>query len=279
MKNKTIVITGANAGIGFEAAKALAAMGARVVMICRDETRGTAAQQRITAAGGTADLLICDFSDLGAVGKIAARLQETYPVIDVLLNNAGAINGSRLLSKDGYELSFAINHLAPFLLTLTLLPHLGKNKCRIINTASMAHFMGHINFDDIQSKQKYGEMSAYAQSKLANILFTYSLARRLKGSQVTVNCLHPGVVRSNFASGGSIFSRLFYIAAGPIMINAAKGSRTSVFLCSSADVEGISGAYFSKCKAVKSSKESYDTAVQEKLWDLSLHLTGISNPV
>ena len=278
MKGKTVVVTGANSGIGYESALAIARMGAKVIMTARDEKRGqeALASVRSKAMNDNVELILCDFSSLKQVRALADEIIKKCPKLDVLVNNAGKIFGSRMLTQDGFEWTFGVNHLAPFLLTNLLLPLLKKSvPSRVVNTASVAHNFGHINFDDIMSEKGYNDMKAYSQSKLANVLFSLELSKRLQGAGVTSNSLHPGVVNTHFAESGSAVNNWFYKVFGFMMESPASGARTTVYLATSKDVEGVTGKYFSGRKVSKTSREGADEAVALKLWELSGKLTGI----
>ena len=270
------MITGANAGIGKVAALELAKQGHHIVMVCRSQERGRAAQAEIKAASGNeqVDLLIADLSVQADIRQLAATFKQDYERLDVLVNNAGAIFDKRQETADGLELTFALNHMGYFLLTDLLLDMLKANApARIINVSSDAHHRGSLNFDDLQHEKSYSGFSVYSDSKLANVLFTYELARRLEGSGVTANTLHPGFVNTNFGSTMSsipaffigIISRFFAIAPD-------KGAETIIYLASSPEVEGATGKYFVKKKATRSSSESYDEAVAKRLWEISEQL-------
>ncbi len=279
MKGKTVVITGANSGIGLEASLGLAKLGARVVMVARDKKRGLEAVEYVRSGSGSksVDLLLADFSALKNVRKLASDIKKKYKKIDVLLNNAGGIFGKRALTADGFEWTFGVNHLAPFLLTNLLLPVLKKSgNARVVTVASMAHTMGRINFDDIMSEKKYDEMGAYAQSKLANILFASELSRRLKGTKVTSNSLHPGVVHTRFANSGSPLSNFLYSRLGFFMETPAQGARTSIYAASSPEMEGVTGKYLSASRIAKPSGRALDEASAKRLWDLSAKLVKLS---
>jgi|ERR1035437_243318 NAD(P)-dependent dehydrogenase (short-subunit alcohol dehydrogenase family) len=278
MKGKTIIITGASSGIGLEAALGLAKLGARIVMISRDKKRGLDAVEyvKINSGNKSIDLLLADLSSLKNVRKLASVIKRKYRRIDVLLNNAGGVFGKRAVTSDGFEWTFALDHLAPFLLTNLLLPVLKKSgHSRVVTVASTAHLMGHINFDDLMGEKKYGEMTAYAQAKLANILFASELSRRLKGTNVTSNSLHPGVVHTKFAQSGSAISSFFYNVFGFLMETPAQGARTSIYAASSPEMEGVTGKYLSARKITKPSAEALDEAVAKKLWDVSAKLVKI----
>ena len=278
MAGKTVIITGASSGIGLEAALGIAKLGARVVMVSRDKKRGLDAVEYVKTNSGnkSIDLILSDFSSLKNVRKLASDIKKKYKRIDVLLNNAGGIFGKRAVTVDGFEWTFAVDHLAPFLLTNLLLPVLKKSgNVRIVTVASMAHMMGHINFDDLMGEKKYGEMTAYSQAKLANVLFASELAKRLKGTKVTSNSLHPGVVHTKFAQSGSVFNRTLYNIFGFLMETPAQGARTSVYAASSPALNGVTGKYLSACKIAKPSAEAMDENVGERLWEVSEKLVKL----
>ena len=278
MKGKTVIITGASSGIGLEASLGLAKLGARVVMVARDKKRGADAVSYVKSTGGNKaiDLLLCDMSSLKNVRKLAADIKKKYKKIDVLLNNAGGVFGKRAVTADGFEWTFGVNHLAPFLLTNLLLPVLKKSgNARVIATASLAHYMGHMDFDDIMGEKKYSEMKAYAQSKLANVLFAAELARKLKATKVTSNSLHPGVVATKFGVTAGPANNFFYRVFGFLMETPAQGARTSIYAASSPELEGVTGKYLSACKITKPSAEAVNENVAKKLWDLSAKLVKL----
>lgn len=278
MRGKVCLVTGSSSGIGKETALGLARLGATVVMVCRDRARGEAARYEIASAGGgaTVDLLLADLSSQAAIHSLAEELTSRYPRIDVLVNNAGALNTARRLTDDGIEMTFAVNHLAYFLLTNLLLDTLKASApARIVNVASDSHTNAHINFDDLQGARRYRGMQAYGQSKLANILFTYELARRLQGSGVTANCLHPGVVATGFGHNNGRLISLGFRLIAPFVTKPDEGAKTSIYLASSPQVDGVSGKYFVKCKETRSSAASYDEAAARRLWDLSAELTHL----
>jgi NAD(P)-dependent dehydrogenase (short-subunit alcohol dehydrogenase family) len=278
MTGKTVVITGASSGIGLEAALGLAKLGARVVMVSREKQRGLEAVEYVKTNSGNkaVDLLLTDLSSLKNVRKLASDIKKKYKKLDVLLNNAGGVFGKRALTPDGFEWTFALDHLAPFLLTNLLLPLLKKSgNSRVVTVASMAHMMGHINFDDLMAEKKYAEMGAYSQAKLANVLFASELARRLKGTKVTSNSLHPGVVHTKFAQSGGALSGFFYNVFGFLMETPAQGARTSIYAASSPEMEGVTGKYLSACKITNPTAEARDEAVAKRLWDVSAKLVGL----
>jgi NAD(P)-dependent dehydrogenase (short-subunit alcohol dehydrogenase family) len=279
MQGKTVLITGANQGIGKATAIALAKKGARVVLVVRNADKGAAAlaEVRAVASASAPELIVADLSSQAQVRRAAAEFMSRHVRLDVLVNNAGLFVPERRLTVDGLEETFAVNHLGYFLLTHELLGILkGSGAARIVNVASDAHRNAAMHWDDLQyERHRYRGFKAYGQSKLANVLFTYELARRLEGTKVTANALHPGVIGSGFGQtyGGPV-SVLIKIAR-PFLLTPEEGARTSVHLASSADVEGVSGKYFSKCKPVQSNAVSYDEASQRKLWALSEQLVKV----
>jgi retinol dehydrogenase 14 len=279
MHGRVCLVTGGTSGIGKATAMALAKMGATVVIVGRNPSKGRAVLAEIKKASGnpSVNLLLADLSSQQAIRQLAKDFQEKYQQLHVLLNCAGITVNKRQVTTDGLERTFAVNHLAYFLLTNLLLDILKTSApSRIVNVSSAAQSFGHINFEDLQGEKNYNVMRAYGQSKLANALFTYELAKRLSGSGVTVNCLHPGFVASNFASdAGGWFSFGFKIAK-LFAISPEKGAATAIYLASSPEVEGISGKYFIKCKEAKSSPESYNEAIRQRLWEVSAELTGQS---
>lgn len=277
MQGKTVLITGATAGIGQATAQALARQGAQVVLVGRDARKTQAVAEELRAQTGHpgVDFLLADLSSLASVRGLARDFRAKFPQLHVLINNAGGVNQTRQVTPDGFELTFAVNHLAPFVLTGELLGTLRATPgARIVNVSSSAQAQGHIDFGDLMGERRYSPMRAYYQSKLANVLFTYELARRLAGTGVTANALHPGVVNSNF---GGEMRGVMGLAMRAIKrfgsVTPGEGARTSVYLASSPEVEGVSGKYFEKGKAVPSGKESYDEAVARRLWEVSEALT------
>jgi NAD(P)-dependent dehydrogenase (short-subunit alcohol dehydrogenase family) len=277
MGEKVVVITGATSGIGEVAADRLAAKGARIVFVARDSVRGEETLKHLHAiAPGLAHRAhYADLSRLSHMKRVAAEIAEAEPEIDVLINNAGALFNSRQVTEDGFEKTFALNHLSYFVITNLLHPRL-KDGARIVSTASDAHMRAQLNFADLQTTGHYGGFATYGRSKLCNILFTRELARRLQGSGVTANCLHPGFVATRFGNtSGGILS--FAIrAAKNFALTPEQGAETIVHLASSPDVEGVSGAYFVKCKEAAPSKEAQNDADAKRLWDISAELTGVA---
>ena len=277
MEGKICLITGANSGIGKETAKALSEMNVTVVMVCRDKERGEIAREDIINQTGNKniDLLLCDLSSQEQIRKLVTEFKEKYQNLHVLINNAGVMLKKRVLSVDGIEMNFAVNHLAPFLLTNLLLDVIKKSApSRIVIVSSAAHRMAKMDFDDLQSeKKKYRLFRVYGVSKLAVMLFTYELSRKLEGTGVTINALHPGLINTNLGRDQSKFSQGFGKAffKGP-----EKGAETSIYLASSSDVEGIKGKYWIKKEQRESSEESYNLENAEKLWKISTELTGLN---
>ena len=277
LNGKVCLVTGANSGIGRSAAHALAQMNATVVMVCRDRRRSEPVLDEIKAATGNqnVELMICDLSSQTDLRRFAGEFIKTHNRLDVLLNNAGIVVRKRSLTEDGIESTFAVNHLGYFLLTNLLLDLLKKSApARIVNVSSATHAYGKVDFDDLQSEKKYGGFAAYANSKLANVLFTYELARRLEGTGVTANCLHPGPVATGlFRNLPKPIEALIKL----VTISPDKGAETSVYVASSPEVEGVTGKYFAKKRERKTSKESYNEEAAHRLWEVSEKMTGISS--
>ncbi len=291
MKGKVVVITGATSGIGQVAAEDLAGMGARIVQVARDRGRGEAAMKRLSerAPGISHTIYYADLSRLSEMKRVASEIAGAEPRIDVLINNAGAMFGSRQVTEDGLELTFALNHVAYFVLTLGLWERLvAAAPARVVNTASDAHEAVVLDFDDLQSAQAYRPnvlewlryggpgFKVYGRSKLCNILFTRELARRLAGTGVTANCLHPGFVATRFGdkSGGLIS---FGIRVGKrFALSPQQGAETIVYLASSPEVIGVTGEYFHKCNRVTPSQEARDDAKAERLWLETARLAGLA---
>jgi NAD(P)-dependent dehydrogenase (short-subunit alcohol dehydrogenase family) len=278
MAGKTVLVTGGTGGIGLATAAGLAGLGARVGIVGRDATRAQAAAERIRKAGGDVDVFTADLSAQREVRRLAEQARAAYPRLDVLVNNVGGYWATRHTTEDGLERTFAVNHLAPFLLTHLLLDRLrSAAPARVVTVSSGAQAMGRIDFDDLQGERSYSGQRAYNQSKLANVLFTYELARRLEGSGVTANALHPGVVRTAFGQEDSRgWMRLMLPVVRPFMKSPARGAETSIHLASSPDVEGVSGQYFAGSRPKSSSRASYDTAIAARLWQTSADLVGLS---
>ncbi|MGZ5296836.1 MAG: SDR family oxidoreductase [Actinomycetota bacterium] len=279
MAGKTVLITGGTSGIGRATASGLAVMGARVVITGRDRERAEHAAREIGAASGAqVGVFIADLSSQAEVRRLADEVLQTYPRIDVLINNVGGYWNTRHVTADGLEHTFALNHLAPFLLTDLLLDHLKQSApARVVTVASGAHTSGRIDFDDLQGERSYSGARAYSQSKLANILFTYQLADRLQGSDVTANVVHPGVVRTSFgAEDPAGVQRLLTPLMRPLMKSPTRGAATSVHAASAPDLENVTGRYFVDSKPKRSSKDSYDGATAARLWQVSAELVGLT---
>ena len=279
MAGKTVLVTGGTGGIGKATAIGLAELGARVAITGRELTRTQQAATEISRESGNpaVDAFAADMSSQAEVRRLATEVLAAYPRLDVLVNNVGGFWAHRHVTADGLERTFALNHLAPFLLTNLLLERLESTApARVVTVASNAQAMGRIAFDDLQGTQHYVGSRAYNQSKLANVMFTYELARCLAGTGVTANALHPGVVRTGFgAEDPSVLTR----AAMPFLRflkTPAQGALTSIYLASSADVEGISGRYFANRTPKSSNKLSYDATAASRLWDVSADLVGLT---
>lgn len=270
MKDKTVVITGATSGIGAVAAQRLAAMGARIVFVARDQGRGEGLLLELAKLGSSGHgFVVADLSTLAGMKQAAAQIAAAAPVIDVLINNAGALFETRGVTADGLERTFALNHMAYFVLTNALLPYL-KPGGRIVSTSSDAHWRGKIDFDDLQSEKHYRGFRVYGTSKLMNILFTRELARRVKDRGLTAVCLHPGFVATRFADNnpgrlGWMFAILKKIAA----IAPEKGARTIVHLASAPGIDGQGGSYWFKCKIATPSPSARNDDDAARLWDIS----------
>lgn len=283
MKGKICLVTGATSGVGEVTARTLAQMGAMVIVVGRDSQRGADTLQRIRSVAPTAqvEFMLADLSSLAHVRQLAQEFKRKYSRLNVLVNNAGAWLTRYQESVDGIEMTFALNHLGYFLLTNLLLDTLKTSApARIINVSSYGHKAGRMNFEDLQFRQRYNGMQAYRQSKLANILFTYELARRLTGTDVTVNALNPGLVATNFGLNNfglnngwlkSLLRRAFALAA----ISPEQGAQTSIYLAALPEVEGVTGKYFSNEKEAQSSPASHDRAAAARLWQVSETLTGL----
>lgn len=276
MKGKTCLVTGATAGIGKITATALAGMGAELVIHGRDRAKTEAVAQEIRSSTGNDQIsyLVADYADLKQVREMAETALERYPRLDLLLNNAGAFFNKRIPTDYGVELTFLVNHLAPFLLTNTLLGSLKSNfQARILTVSSEAHRQGQLNFHDLGFKKGYLGIKAYARSKLANLLFTFELDRRLAGSGVAVNALHPGHIATDIwkTNFGIIGPALKWFMS-KISLSPEEGAQNSIYLASSQDVEGISGKYFIKNQPAQPSAIAQDPAVAQRLWDLSREL-------
>lgn len=278
MEGKRVLLTGATSGIGRETAIALGKMGAELMLVARDEKKGAETVAAIRQAGATQpiEVLHADLSLMSEVRKLAAAVRERTDCLDVLLNNAGAWFSKREVTSEGFERTFALNHLNYFLLSNLLLDIVRAAPAgRIVNVASEAHRGAKVDFDDLQSEKGYSLLGAYGVSKLENILFTAALARRLAGSKVTANALHPGVVATGFGRNNRGFVEFVMKIVQPFFLSAEKGARTSVYLASSDEPAGVSGKYWDKCKQKEPSKAAQDEATQERLWQVTSAIVGL----
>ena len=277
MAGRAVLVTGGTGGIGRATALGVAEMGAHLAIAGRDRGRAEAAAREIRAVtGGQVEVFVADLSAQAEVRRLAGEVLQCLSRIDVLVNNAGGYWNTRHLTADGLERTFAVNHLAPFLLTGLLLDRLKHSApARVVTVSSNAHATGQIDFDDLQGERSYSGARAYSQSKLANVLFTYELARRLPATCVTVNALHPGMVRTAFgAEDPSGIQRLFIPVMRPFMKSPARGAATSVHVASAPDLEQVTGGYFAAGRPRSSAARSYDEAAAARLWQVSAHLTG-----
>jgi len=284
LEDRTCLVTGATSGIGQETALGLAREGARVLIVGRDPARGEAARADIAKRSGNdrIELLLADLASLREVARLAGEVRARCPALHVLVNNAGIVNLKRQQSPDGFEATFAVNHLAYFALTLQLLDLLRASApARIVNVSSDAHRFGQIDWDDLQSEKRYrglpyvAAMRVYGTSKLQNILFTRELARRLEGSGVTANCLHPGAVSTRLGANNGGGSRVVTSLLRPFMLSPADGAKTSIHLAVSPEVTGISGGYFTKMREARCSRPARDVDAARRLWQVSAELTGL----
>jgi NAD(P)-dependent dehydrogenase (short-subunit alcohol dehydrogenase family) len=280
MTGKTCVVTGANSGIGKETALGLARMGARVVLVCRNQQKGEQALADIRRKAGSAssDLLIADMSSFVSVRALAAQVRQRLPRLDVLINNAGAAVRYRTLSADGIEMTLAGNHLGPALLTILLLDLMKSSApSRIVNVSSEAHRSARLDLNDLQyERRQYNSIAAYSQSKLLVNAFTFELARRLEGSGVTANCLHPGVVATNIVpSNAPLAVKMGFAVMKPFLLSSRRGAKVSLYLAASPDVANVSGQYFVKSKPADSSRLSRDPKVIADVWRWTEQTIGV----
>lgn len=279
MKDKVCIVTGSNSGIGKETALGLAEMGARVVMVVRNTERGEDARSDIIeqSENNSVDLMTYDLCSMDEIRGLALEFKNKYDRLDVLVNNAGAVLNKRQVTAEGFEMTLAVNYLAPFLLTHELLPLLKKSvPSRVINLSSGLHKSAKLDLDDLQSESSYKSMNVYRNAKLMVVMHTYELARRLKDTGVTVNVVLPGFVATNLGRNtGSVMSRIMFGMMKPFQLSAKEGAETSVYVSSSPDVAGITGKCFAKKEVVETSEISYDTELQKQLWDATTSLLGL----
>lgn len=275
LNGKIAIVTGANSGMGFATVESLSDMGATVLMLCRNKERGQAAITSLTAEKERKlDLIICDLGDYSSIRNAAGYIRENYPRVDILVNNAGFISLDRQETKEGVERQFGINHLGHFLLTTQLLDMMVPGS-RIVNVASGAHKVGRIHFDDINLKNGYNVIKAYSQSKLANVLFTKELARRLKKRRISVNCCHPGAVATNIGIDRETgFGKTITGLLKPFFQTPADGARTAIYLAVDEAVSNKTGGYYYMCKPARSSRLSKDKDLAKRLYELSEGMVG-----
>jgi NAD(P)-dependent dehydrogenase (short-subunit alcohol dehydrogenase family) len=272
------VVTGGTDGIGRETAIALAKMGASVTILGRDKVKGDQVIEKCRTAGADSIRFVkSDLSSRASIQDTAKTILQFVPRINILVNNAGGYFSSRRVNADGIEMTFGLNHLGYYTLTNLLLERIKQSApARIVNVSSRLHLQGALDFDDLEMSRRYNGLKQYNNTKLANVLFTYALARRLKGTQVTANALHPGFVASSFGHNNNDLSGMFLWAAQKVLaISPAKGARTSIHLASASEIEGVTGKYFENSKETASHALSYDESLQDKLWAISAKMTGI----
>jgi retinol dehydrogenase-14 len=282
MAGRTVLITGGTAGIGKATAVGLARLGANIAITGRDRDRAEAAAAEIRVVGaGRVDVFIAELSCQAEVRRLASQILHAFPRVDVLVNNVGGFWNTRQVTADGLERTFALNHLAPFLLTTLLLDRLTDSApARVVTVSSNAHAMGRLDFDDLQGERSYSGARAYSQSKLANVLFTYELARRMPAALITANALHPGVVSSSFgADDPAVVQRLLVPLLRPFMKTPRRGAATSIHLASGPDLAQVTGCFFARSRPKLSSERSYDRAVATRLWQVSADLVTADSPV
>lgn len=279
VKDKVCVVTGGNSGIGLSTAIGLARQGAKTVIVSRSAERGAAAVEAVREATGVSvDLVQGDIGTVATTRALADELLERYSEIHVLINNAGLWLPTRTVTEDGLEMTFSVNHLGPFMLTNFLLDRLiASGPARIVNVSSAGHRRGKLNFDDLQAERGYGKVQAYCDSKLCNVLFTRELARRLEGTQVTTNALHPGVVDTNLGTNAPGPIKWLLAKVGPYVLSTPeKGARTSLHVATAPELDGISGRYFKNSREVKPSRAARNDEDARRLWAISEELAGLT---
>lgn len=279
MKDKVCIVTGSNSGIGKETALALAEMNAKVVMVVRNRERGEEARLEIVEKSGNrcVDLMICDLSSIESIRNFVAKFRNEYNRLDVLVNNAGAVFNNRQVTTDGFEQTFAVNYLAPFLLTHELLPLMKESApSRVINISSGLHRSAKIDLSDLQSELSYNAMKVYGSAKLMVVMQTYEMARYLKDTGVSVNVVLPGFVATNLGRNtGSRMSKIMFGMMKPFQLSPKEGAETSVYVASSPDIEGVTGKCFEKKAETETSEISYDVQLQKQLWNHTINLLGL----
>lgn len=276
LAGRTCVVTGASAGIGLEIASGLARLGATVAVVGRHADRAMAVRSRIIAAGGAAEVFVADFAAQGDVRRLAGQIAARFPVVDVLVNNAGLVSARHVLTPEGIETTFAVNHLAPFLLTNLLLDRLrAAPNARVVTVASGAHKRGRIDFDDLSRQRGYSAWRAYAQSKLANILFTHTLAQRLAGTSVTATCCHPGVIATRIWQVNAML-RLVAPLLDRFLETPTQGADTPLWLATAPGMQGKSGGYYVRRALAPTSAAAQNDAAAERLWQVSAGMCGLT---
>lgn len=281
MKGRVCLITGGTNGIGLETARALAKMGAKVVIVGRNpaKTEDTVAQLKQSTGSQHIDYLIADLSLMAQVRQLADDFKARYDRLDVLLNNAGAMFTNRQLTSEGLEMTFALNHLSYFMLTNLLLDILVDTApARIINVSSDAHRIGELDFDNLQGEKSWHAFKIYGASKLMNILFTKELAHRLENTGVTANALHPGMVSTSFGRNNGAIWNFIFMLTRPFSKSPADGAKTSVYVASAPELTTVSGQYFDDAQLKQPSKAAYDVEAQQRLWTISEEITGVTMP-
>lgn len=279
LAGQTALVTGATSGIGEAVATGLARLGAEVAIVARDEAKGKAAldEIRLAAPGAKLQLFLCDFASLKSIRVLAAEVDRQLPRLQILVNNAGAVNRFRKTTADGLELTFAVNHLGYFLLTNLLLQKLEASApARIISTSSAGHRLGKVDFDDLQAERGYRAFRVYGTSKLENILFTRELARRLEGRGVTANCFHPGPVRSGFGRNNPGLFNFLVSLGGPFLRTPEKAAETALYLAAAPELANVSGRYFANLREARASRAAQNDADARRLWEVSEKLAGLA---
>ncbi|WP_166831507.1 SDR family oxidoreductase [Thalassoroseus pseudoceratinae] len=279
MASRRILITGANAGIGYETALGLARTGAEVIMLCRDQSRGEAARNRIRWESGSlsVELMLCDLASQSSIRKFAAEFQSRFESLDVLINNAAVLSQTRQLTDDGIELQWAVNHLAPFLLTHLLQSRLmAAESARVLNVSSGMHRRGKIDFDNLQGERNYHPRTIYAQTKLANVLFTVELAKRLEETGITCNALHPGTIATGLYQQFLGLPKMLSFVSRWYGKSPRTGAETSIYLATSEEVAGQTGLYFRNRRPAPMNPVANDCELRSRLWELSAEMTELA---